>query len=258
MTLKNHTLFTTSPRASAGFTLIELLVVMVIISILSGLAFAGARAAMHQAHKSREIGAAKNLITAFLAYPTDHNGEMMPGYQAGASVTTPDGNVHSGPTAERYPLRLAEYADLDLARTFLLNPAKQGNPGTSGENFNYMVSLAPSLGMNAYCIGGYLTNSGYLANKHCAVSMQQLGANQAGNIVVFASAQLKQGQTIMEGNFIIKPPTMTATTNIHARYGGKAVVAYLDGHTEMNTPEELNDSTRWSPFATSSTERIRP
>lgn len=237
---------------------------MVIIGVLSGMAFAGYGAAMSMAHKAKEIGAGKSLMVAYLNYPADHDGELLAGYQPGASVTLPGGDVVSGPTAERYPWRLADYANLSVENTFFLNPAKQG--GSNNTNLHYMVSLVPSLGLNAYCIGGYQTSSGYLAKADCVTNLQQVNSANVGQLIVFASAQLVQGKTTYEGNFIIKPSTMSGVTaakdgsigNVQPRYNGKAVVAYFDGHVEVNKPSELMDSRKWSPTATTADQKIKP
>lgn len=234
-----------------------MLVTVVIIAVLCGLAMGGYGVVMGMARKAKEIAAARTLVSAYLAFPGDNNGELMPGYQPGASARLASGETVSGPTAERYPWRLAEYASLNVPETMLLNPQKQGNP-TSGSSYHYMVSLVPSLGLNAYCLGGYRTATGVLAKRDCVSAMAQLSSGQTANIVVFVSAQMKQGNDVLEGNFIVKPPTMTAATNIHARHRGKAVAAYLDGHVETNTEEELKDARRWSAYADSESYRIRP
>ncbi len=235
----------------------EVLVTVGIIAVLCGLAYGGYAMAMQQARKTKEIGAARALVTAYLDYPADHNGELMPGYLPGASVLLPTGERVSGPTAERYPWRMVEYSGLDVRETMMLNPDRQGS-AVSGSNYHYMVSLVPSLGLNAYCLGGYRTTTGMIAKKDCVATLAQLSSAQSSNIVVFVSAQLKQGDSVLEGNFLVKPPTMSATDNIHYRHGGKAVAAYIDGHVETNTEEELKDARRWSAYADSDTYRVRP
>src|ERR1700709_1254588 len=68
------------PSAAGGFTLVEILIVMTIILVLSGLAISAVNAATVMARRTAESSAARNLITAYLAYPADNNGALMPGY----------------------------------------------------------------------------------------------------------------------------------------------------------------------------------
>ena len=114
--LSSHTIKGTFAPV-AGFTLIELLVTISIIAVLAAIGFASTSAIMNQARKAKEIGAAKTLISAFQAYPGEHDGEYMPGHDKRInSVELPDGSTVSGPTANRYPFRFAQYLRLQLRR----------------------------------------------------------------------------------------------------------------------------------------------
>ncbi len=81
-----------------GFTLVELLVVVAILAILVVVSIAGVQAAILQAHKAQAVGAARNLITAYLAAVDPNSGNLMAGY---------DRTINSleGPEASRFPVR---------------------------------------------------------------------------------------------------------------------------------------------------------
>ncbi len=63
----------------AGITLLETILSVGIVAVLAGLTAVGVKSARDKARSVRELGAARNLMTAYLAYAGDNNGRLLPG-----------------------------------------------------------------------------------------------------------------------------------------------------------------------------------
>lgn len=254
---------------SRGFTLIELLVVVAIIAILSMLGFGAARKMAEQGRQTKELHAATQLITAYIAYAGDHDGELLRGYDKSVQdVSLSGGRTVSGEMCCRYPWRLAPYLAEQVEEIFLLNDNKKATKGKTTDSFEYQyrVSLHPALGLNAYCLGGYDdgTQSGYF-QKDVVTRLAQV--SKPGDLIVFASARMKQSATDNEevaGNYLIKPPKLWRTKwdktfdsnspsssfgNVDLRWQDQAVCAFLDGSVRKLGATELRDMRHWSNTA---------
>lgn len=254
---------TTSRLGSAprGFTLIELLVSITIIAVLASLAYGAYGKVMQQGRMAKEIAAAKLLANAYAAYTTDHAGQLMPGYdRTVGALTLQDGNVVGGPTAQRYPYRLAPYFDYKLEGSILVN----GNAQTIDPGNTYMVSCFPALGMNYIFVGGDVSSAGVMTfASDCLTNISQAVTSP----LIFASAGSQGedsggGSGKMEGYCILTPPQQTGPMwstaawtkdsspesygHVDARYNGKAVCAFLDGAVRVLTLEEMRDMRLWS------------
>ncbi|WP_206170781.1 type II secretion system protein [Phragmitibacter flavus] len=244
----------------SGFTLIELLVVIGIIAILSSLGFAGTKVALQQAAKTREITAAKSLVGAYLTYPADNYGILLPGNDLTVGVIElPNGDAVHGPAAQRYPYRLAEFFDYVMEGTVLVNR----NASQFDKNDHYLVSLYPALGMNHQFVGGSRSNGANpVSTSDCLTSLSQASSAP----LVFASASNgEMGEEQVDGYCFLTPPNLTGTNwkdiewtsassakdygHVDARYGGKAVCAFLDGAVRLHSIEELRDMRLWSHMA---------
>lgn len=261
---------------SSAFTLVELLVVIAIIAVLTSLVIAGTGAASEAARKTREIAAARSVVGAFLLHATE-NDDLLAGYEAGAEVQFPNGDIGSGPKAERYPWRLASYLNWRIENTYLINDTKKAVAGQEPDSstYRYSVSLLPALGMNAYCLGGYRSASGILAKNDVATRLIQV--SQPSRMIAFVSARQRVNagakSVNVEGSFFVRPPGMSPvwkTTsfdetkpssefgNVHPRYNGKAVTAFVDGHVNLLTLDELRDMRLWCKNATTPNYTFRP
>ena len=250
-------------RLQFGFTLIELLVTITIVTVLCGMAYSAYNFAVSYAKMTREISAAKSLISAYASYADDHLGMLMPGYdRTVGEVSLPNGSTVGGPTAERYPYRLAPYFSNEMLGTVLVN----NNVTQISANDTYMISCFPALGMNYIFVGGDISSQGTLTFPSDCVT----AAPQAkGSLLVFASAGSAQAQTStgtsagkVDGYCILTPPQETGVMwsgaawtsnsapdqygNVDARYGGKAVCAFLDGAVRTLSIADLRDMRLWS------------
>jgi len=252
----------------SGFTLIELLVVIAIIAVLATLGFSATQGVQRKARQTRELHAARQLITAYLGYPSDHEGELLRGFDKTAQeVTLPGGRLISGEMATRYPWRLAPYLGEQAEGVLLVNDNQRQTAGHAADSFEYTyrVSLNPAFGINAYCVGGYHdgTASGYFQSD---VVRRLAGTAHASRLIVFASARMKASATGEEtaGHFLITPPKLWRTKwdarydaakpsanfgNVALRWEDRAICAFLDGSVRLLAADELRDMRHWSATA---------
>lgn len=251
----------------AAFTLLEILIAVGVIAIMAALGFGLAAPLARRAAAARESAAARNLMTAYHLSAAENNGRLLPGMdfsvtQLNKTNGQPLLPVHA---AQRYPFRLAPYLAGQIEGTFLVNrngaQIASATPPGSGM-YDYMVSCFPALGINYYYVGGCVTAAGdTLYPGDCTT----LEAQAEHSLLVFASGGAQDGAARMDGYNILTPPELTAPLwsrpewkeganpsnygNVDARYGGKAVCAFLDGSVRLETIAQLRDMRLWSKRA---------
>jgi prepilin-type processing-associated H-X9-DG protein len=184
--------------------------------------------------------------------------------------------------AARYPWRLLPYLDFNVYSLYLNGQQEmieQAKAEGSHTDYVYTVSLWPSLGLNTRFVGGH----GYLAWIEDGDSNlpnyyeQTYGrwyieavdeAPKPQDLIVFASARGSDTADvtgpIFEGYWEITAPYFTAAQGyqwaeeyrrnlppslfgfLSPRYGGEAVVAFMDGHVAGMNDEELKDMRHWA------------
>ncbi len=246
----------------AAFTLLELLVAITIVAVIASISVAFFLKAREKARLATEVSAARNLMIAYLLYPADHGGEVMPGYLSDPEAVDRDGNPLAAPMNARYPWRLAQVAP-SIEGVLLFN----GNESVlEAKDSNYLVSVMPNLGLNAVLLGGHygsgspLPPSPRIVEAYGKFHVTHLSEVEAPEkFIVFASARSGKGKP---GYFEIRPPRLTGpvwtsekfeeNTSAHQhgfvdfRYKDSAVTATLAGTVELLTEKELRDMRRWS------------
>ena len=242
--------------------MVELLVTISIITALGTLSFAGVRVAREKAKSVVEIHAARNLISGYLGYAAENNGQVLAGYRSDPTATNLEGKLLSDPLNARYPWRLAPSVP-SVKGVLLFNGTESA---LAEENRDYLVSVHPNLGINATLVGGHfgsgspLPPTPRLLDAYGKFYLSHLAeADAPAKLIVFASARSSKNRP---GYFEVRPPGLMhelwtakkftpeseapAYGFVDLRWSGKAVVAMLGGNVELLTETQLRDMRRWS------------
>ncbi len=234
-------------KSKNAFTLIELLVVIAVLTLLAAIAVPVLANSGQSARRAAEMAAARSLSAAMQMYASENNGSVLPGYVTATGVTDNTGKPLIGEEAKRYPWRLASYVGGDIQNTFLASGQKIEDPA----RLNYLVSLVPSFGMNSRFIGGDESQTPNPFNRRSAPRFAEQGGvtrmaqvHQPSRLIAFVSARYDgaMGGGEQPGFFRVLYPDRSVDFR-HA--GEKALVVFLDGHTELLDREQLKDERLW-------------
>lgn len=271
----------------SGFTLIELLVVVAITGILVSLTVPALSKARRSAFTVRELAAGQQLIAAYALYSDDNRGDLLPGYTPPEwvvanpppgvkplAVVDEGGEAVNGVPAQRYPWRIAPYMDYNFAG--LYKDAKTLKRYLERSDFQYVISLSPSFGLNSTYLGGDADRQGFNAiatrnfGSFYITRMDQ--AERSDRLIAFASCRgvNPDGGELVPGFFradapytrvrvwLTTPPAANPDAlpgqfgNLDYRHEAKAAVMHVDGHSDLKDFRSLDDMTRWSNKAASS------
>ena len=236
-------------KRTSAFTLVEILVVVAILGVLAALVVPVLANSGKGARLAAEIAAARSIASGMQMYAADNNGAVMPGFyvRPGETVMDNDNNPITGQTAKRYPWRLAPYLGYDVQKAFLASGQKIEDP----TQLQYMISLIPSLGMNTVYIGGDDRKSPNPFNPRFAHRFAEQGGvtrmvqvHRPSQLIAFVSAEYNDSRMGGEqpGYFSVEYPDR----NVAFRHADdKALVVFLDGHTELLDREQLRDERLW-------------
>jgi prepilin-type N-terminal cleavage/methylation domain-containing protein len=251
---------------STGFTLIELLVVIAIIAVLAALLLPALAGAKNQARMAQEISAGRQLMIGVQMYADDYGGAMFPGYVDSSSAVDDQGQPLFFPENARYPWRIAPYMSGSMRVIYsgvnqsLLDQLQSGNHS----NYVYDVSLFPSLGINAYFIGGdqsvfpAATANAKFGNGTVLTKMNT--ALHPSALMVFISACSAVNGNNAQGYYEVTPPYLTARQwstayssslqptqwgFVAPRFNLHSVAALLDGHAEEFNLQQMQDMRHW-------------
>lgn len=231
-------------RDARGFTIIELLVVISIATILAYMSFLGYSNYIKSAERGREAHAGRALMAGFHAYAADNGGKLLKAIDPKpGQVADNTGKPVMPQAARRWPWRVAPYIDYNV-NILMVNNQKAAPPGDN--MYPYLVTIYTTFGMNGTYVGGkYGTPVSPDRVKNNTVVTHIAQVKSPSKLIVFAIGKMQGAK--FRGCFDISGPgTKGAVGEVDFRYNGKAIVAYFDGHVELNSEEELKDMARWS------------
>jgi len=236
-------------QSARAFSMIELLVAIAIIVMLASLSMVGYSKYMQSANKGKELHAARVLMAGFHAHAADHAGKIMKAMDNNpGQVLDKQGRPVMSHAAKRWPWRLAPYINYNMDMIMVNN---QEAAPLHDAMYSYLVTVFPTMGLNGTFVGGkfgtIMAPDHPRGNKDMFCVTHIVQPHKPSQLIVFASAKMHSAPHA--GCFDVCAPGFGAVGEVDYKYAGAAVVAYFDGHVEMNDANQLKDMRRWSNLA---------
>ncbi len=233
-------------RTTRGFTLVELLVVAAIIALLLGLLLPALSGGMAAAQQTQSASNLRQLAVALHVHAHEHGDRLpaaAPEIQTRNLVRWHGAREEDGRPFEPEGGTLTPYLDSDTSSVGV-----RTCPGFAPTLD--VLATDPTSGFERSC-GGYGYNQDYLGVRR---SQQKSGASlvlddtvgarrsrvdRPTETVAFATSALA-AERLIEYSFVRPPwwpqwPDFRPDPSIHFRFGGRALVAWLDGHVSVET-----------------------
>lgn len=236
-------------KCARGFTLIELLTVISITITLAALLFIGYSKLMESADRGKELHAARVLMAGFHAFAADNGGRLIKAMDPKpGKILDNKGKPVMIHAAKRWPWRLAPYIDYNTEILMVNNKAAAPEKDPM---YSYLITVFTTFGMNGTFVGGKYDSA--ISPDHprnnrgnfCVTTIAQ--PHKPSQLIVFSSAKMDGAP--YPGCFDVCAPGFGAVGEVDFKYSNKAVVAYFDGHVELNDEKQLKDMRRWSNLA---------
>ncbi|MCB1131178.1 MAG: prepilin-type N-terminal cleavage/methylation domain-containing protein [Verrucomicrobiae bacterium] len=223
-------------RPTRGWTLVETLITVAIVAVLAAIAIPVNKSIKARAHRNHAIGKLKTLGTALVSYTTDHNGRLpmedAPGSDSWQAAADPE-------NAEAWYNTLPELVGADALGKLANTPRRMYE-----DSYPLYLAGAP-----------YPSSDKKLGQPYFAIAMNsrlqrkdEEGLKKAGTLTSIQDphrtvAFLERG---MPGDKKTNPgqrgfdagPKANARA-FAARYNGKGLLIFIDGHVEMYSVSDL-------------------
>lgn len=229
---------TSPPPSQRAFTLVEMLVVIVILAVLATLAMAGFSQSMASANTAASMSNLKQFAVANLAYASDH-GTYCPARSEDFQTRWHGGTAGAKPGHRWNPASgflgpyLHDPHHLEICPLFKEYSSRGFETGGGG------------YGYNAIYIGGTPIKRHEGGLEHYASPERPANVPRPAQTVMFTTSALSTGAGLTEYPFseppyqvtndVVLASPMQPSTHFRAQ-GGRAVVAWCDGHVSLEKP----------------------
>ena len=220
-------------RACSAFTLIELLIVIAIVATLAAIVLPVYGSVQMTSRRTQSMSNLRQLTTGTLAYSGDHNGNLP---QQGDATTWASAATNTAAENDQwYNTVLTNYANSPSVSDYAKNPAAFYQKGSlfyvPAAPYSSTKLAAPQF---AVAFNSKLETSGYTN-----VSLQMI---QAPTETVLYLETGVLGEKPLTGQKAYTAQPYSYASRAAARYGGKMILTFCDGHADAFTATDIVSS----------------